>query len=51
MRNVDLAQDLYNKGKVNGYVPEDTYKAIAEILKWIDALDENPDYNVELFKE
>lgn len=50
MRNVDLAQDLFNKGRVNDYVPEDTYKAIAEILKWIDALEENPDYNVELFK-
>jgi len=51
MRNVDLAQNLHNNGRVNGYVPEDTYKAIAEILKWIDALEENPEYNVELFKE
>lgn len=50
MRNVDLAQDLFNKGRINDYIPEDTYKAVAEILKWIDALEENPDYNVELFK-
>lgn len=50
MRNVDLAQNLFNKGRINDYIPEDSYKAVAEILKWIDALEENPDYNVELFK-
>lgn len=50
MRNVELAQDLFNRGRINDYVPEDSYKAIAEILKWIEALEENPDYNVELFK-
>lgn len=50
MRNVDLARELYSKGKISDYVPEDTYEAIAEILKWIDSLEENPDANVELFK-
>jgi type III secretion protein U len=50
MRNVDLARELYSKGKISDYIPEDTYQAVAEILKWIASLDENPDVNVEIFK-
>jgi type III secretion protein U len=50
MRNVDLARELYSKGKISDYIPEDTYSAVAEILKWIQSLEENPDVNVELFK-
>lgn len=50
MRNIQLAQDLFNRGRIKDYIPEDTYKAVAEILKWIAALEENPDFNVELFK-
>ena len=51
MRNPILAQELYNKGQIGHYVPEETYEAIAEVLKWIDQLKENTDYNVEIFKE
>lgn len=50
MRNVDLARELYSKGKISDYIPEDTYAAVAEILKWIESLEGNPDVNVELFK-
>jgi type III secretion protein U len=50
MRNVDLARDLYRKGIISEYIPEDTYPAVAEILKWIQSLEENPDINTELFK-
>lgn len=50
MRNVDLARALYTKGKISDYVPEDSYQAVAEILKWIDSLENNPDINTELFK-
>lgn len=50
MRNVDLARELYSKGKISDYIPEETYEAVAEILKWIDSLDENPDVNLELFR-
>jgi len=50
MRNVDLARELYTKGKISDYIPEDTYEAVAEILKWIKALEENPDINEELLK-
>ena len=42
MRNVELARQLYYKGKIAEYVPEDTYKAIAEILKWIKKLETVP---------
>lgn len=50
MRNVDLARELYSKGKISDYIPEETYEAVAEILKWIESLEENPDVNLELFK-
>ena len=50
MRNVDLARELYSKGKISDYIPEETYPAVAEILKWIESLEENPDINTELFK-
>ena len=50
MRNVDLARALYTKGKISDYIPEEYYQAVAEILKWIDSLENNPDVNTELFK-
>ncbi|PCI77991.1 EscU/YscU/HrcU family type III secretion system export apparatus switch protein [Candidatus Aerophobetes bacterium] len=49
MRNVTLAQDLYNKGKMGHYVPEDTYEAIAEVLKWLNQLQAS-EQTVDLFK-
>ena len=50
MRNVDLARALYTKGKISDYIPEDLYQAVAEIIKWIESLEENPDINKELFQ-
>ena len=50
MRNVDLARDLYSKGKISDYIPEDLYEPVAEILKWIESLEKNPDINMELLK-
>jgi type III secretion protein U len=50
MRNVELARELYSKGEISDYIPEDTYAAVAEILKWIASLEENPDINAELFR-
>lgn len=50
MRNPDLAQTLWRKGKISDYIPEDTYQAIAEILKWIKSLEGTPDVNMEIFK-
>lgn len=48
MRNVELARELYTKGTISHYIPEDTYEAVAEILKWIQTLEEHPEINREL---
>jgi len=50
MRNPILAQELYNKGQIGHYVPEETYEAIAEVLKWIDQLEDKSEYNLEIFE-
>lgn len=51
MRNVPLANELWNLGKISEYIPEDTYAAVAEILKWLAQIEENEqEYNPELFK-
>lgn len=50
MRNVDLARELYTKGKISDYIPEDTYAAVSEVLKWIKALENNVDVNEELLR-
>lgn len=39
MRNVELAQTLYQKGEISDYIPEETYEAVAEILKWIEQME------------
>lgn len=48
MRNVELARELYTKGAIAQYIPEDTYEAVAEILKWVQSLEEHPEINREL---
>ena len=50
MRNVDLARSLYAKGQIGDYIPEEFYPAVAEIMKWIESLENNPDINEELFR-
>ena len=39
MRNVNLAQTLFEKGKISDYIPEETYEAMAEILQWLRRLE------------
>lgn len=38
VRNIKLAHKLWNEGDVYEYVPEDTYEAVATIIKWIASL-------------
>lgn len=38
VRNIKLAHKLWENGDVYEYVPEDTYEAIAEIIRWISTL-------------
>ncbi|MDN3504902.1 MAG: type III secretion system export apparatus subunit SctU [Rhabdochlamydiaceae bacterium] len=40
MRNIALAHQLYWTCKIGQFVPEDTYETIAEILKWIEELEQ-----------
>ena len=48
MRNVVLAQELYIKGKIADYIPEETYKAVAQVLRWVSELEERPAFLSEL---
>lgn len=39
LRNVPLAHKLWEDGELFEYVPEDSYEAIAEILRWLASLE------------
>jgi type III secretion protein U len=50
MRNIPLAHQLWENGEIYQYIPEDTYTAVAEIIRWVWALQEQAngiDANVE----
>lgn len=38
LRNIPLAHQLWEEGEVYEYVPEDTYEALAEIMRWVASL-------------
>ena len=50
MRNVTLAQTLFQKGKISEYIPEETYQAVAEILRWLEGIETLETAGLELFK-
>lgn len=50
MRNPTLAQTLFEKGKISDYIPEETYQAVAEILRWLEGLETLETAGLELFK-
>ncbi|NGX37139.1 MAG: Yop proteins translocation protein U [Chlamydiae bacterium] len=50
MRNVDLAQTLFEKGEIGDYIPEDTYEAVSEILRWLEQLEAEETAHLDLFK-
>lgn len=51
MRNVELAHTLYYKAEIGGFVPEETYAAIAEILKWVAKLEAKQEQETDIFKD
>ncbi len=51
MRNVPLAHTLFEKGKIGEYVPEETYQAIAEILRWLKGIEAPEALERELFNK
>jgi type III secretion protein U len=52
MRNISLAHILYTKCEIGHFVPEETYAAISEILKWLEQLEakQEAEYNIGLFE-
>ena len=38
LRNIPLAHKLWDEGEIYEYVPEETYEALAEILRWVASL-------------
>jgi len=38
LRNIPLAHKLWDEGDIYEYVPEETYEALAEILRWVASL-------------
>ena len=50
MRNVELARQLFNIGNIGDYIPKDAYRAVAEILKWLETMEEMPDVNIGIFQ-
>lgn len=50
MRNPTLAQTLFEKGKISDYIPEETYQAVAELLRWLEGLETLETTGLELFK-
>lgn len=50
MRNVDLAQTLFEKGEIGDYIPEETYEAVSEILRWLESIEKEEAAHLELFK-
>lgn len=50
MRNVELAHTLFEKGGIGDYIPEETYQAVSDILKWLKSLEAQETAHLELFK-
>jgi type III secretion protein U len=44
MRNVDLAQALYNHAHVDQYIPADLIEPVAEVLRWVRELKEDQQF-------
>lgn len=44
VRNIQLAHKLWDEGEIYEFVPEDSYEAIAEIIRWIASLNTEDAY-------
>lgn len=44
MRNIPLAHELYEQGEVWSFVPEDTFEALAEIMRWVATLEKETEH-------
>lgn len=52
-RNPLLAQQLWNQGVHGSYIPQDddVYKAVAEIMKWVGALEDKEKEYIEILEQ
>lgn len=48
LRNVTLAHELWDRGELFQYVPEDTYAVVAEILRWVSSLQEDQTAEIDM---
>ena len=48
IRNVGLAHRFWDEGELYEYIPEDTFEAMAEILRWIASLDQSQQIETEV---
>lgn len=48
VRNIELAHKLWLEGEIFEYIPEDTYEAMAEILRWINSLEDEFDLDADI---
>lgn len=47
VRNIRLAHNLWDNGEVYEFIPEESYEAVAEILRWIAALNTEKEYEYQ----
>lgn len=47
IRNIELAHKLWAQGELFEYIPEETYEAMAEILRWIASLEEDKQKEID----
>jgi type III secretion protein U len=45
VRNIRLAHRLWESGELYQYIPEDTYEALAEILRWVSSINTEFQYD------
>jgi type III secretion protein U len=45
VQNVPLAHKLWESGELYDFIPESTYEAVAEILRWVSALNTEQEYD------
>lgn len=48
LRNIPLAHKLWDEGEIYEYVPEETYEALAEILRWVNSLKDGTEMSESL---
>lgn len=45
VQNVPLAHKLWDKGEIYDFIPEESYEAVAEVLRWVNALNTTAEYD------